>query len=165
MRFELRNNLPKEIFLNSTLILPVQFLRIDEEFHTIVRRIEKEPRNTEHLVTLGEYIRYINAKLLDEKSEQILECTRIATQLMGITQLSPEHHKAFSDSILWLERIKPTLRKSDNVSTGISSTLDTYYGQHVFLKCWKHHESLIIIGKRNIISQKMNTHAFFKRLK
>ncbi|KAI5747904.1 hypothetical protein M8J77_019695 [Diaphorina citri] len=98
--------------------------RIDEEFQTIVRRIEKEPRNTEVLVTLGQYIKYINAKLLDEKREQILEYTDIATRLMGITQLTPEHHKAFANAIQWLERIQPILRKADNMYKRIKSDME-----------------------------------------
>lgn len=60
--------------------------------------------------------RYINANLLEEKREQILEYTRIAMRLMGTTQLTPEHHTAFAKAIQWLDRIQPILRRADNVS-------------------------------------------------
>lgn len=88
---------------------------ICETFEMLAVRAKQIPKTTEELMEMGIYMTWANTELMTSLRERITISLEILSRLIEITTISPEHFQLNSETVNWLQVIKPILEYNSSM--------------------------------------------------
>lgn len=88
---------------------------ICETFEMLAIRALQVPKTTDELMEMGVYMTWANTELMQSLRERITRSLEILARLIEMTTISAEHFDLNSETVNWLNKIKPILEQNSSM--------------------------------------------------